>query len=136
MHRIIDILSAIAVVPLILVLAWFGLLSLLGNIVAAGIFLALIVAILATTILLFKNEHRSLIASIYIIHVAIVGVAVWYLVDVIESPNTDSAYYRPFYIAVVGLPFILITPFIHAWIRHKNVAEQDTSSDSEPFHTQ
>ena len=113
MHRLIDIFSAICIIPLVFVLGWFLLLSLLGNFTVAAIILIFIISLIATSILNFKNNHKSFVTLYYIIHIMLVILAAWYLTTLIDSPNTDSDYYRPFYRAFYSLPFVFITPFIH-----------------------
>ena len=90
MRIIIHILSALALIPLVIVLAYFGFIGLMG-------------AIKMTFICW--------------------GLALWFVISIIESPNTDNVYYCPMYTWLTGLIMLIVAPFLH-WLLAKKACLQ------------
>ncbi len=114
---ILHTLSALAIIPLVLVLAYFGLIGLMGVSPITFLCLGLAACICLSAFFFRPNECGSILGAGQIIHLTIVGLALWFVVDTIASPNTDSQYYRPIYLWLSGLPILLVAPFLQRLLK-------------------
>lgn len=133
MRIIVRILSAVAIVPLVLVLAYFGLIGLLGAMQVTVICWGLAVGVCVSAFFFRPDADGNPLGVGQVIHLAIVGLALWLVVTTIESPGTDTSYYRPIYPWLLGLPFLLIAPVLHRRIA-KKAAEKAVTGQSSNCH--
>jgi hypothetical protein len=128
MRIIVNTLSALALVPLVLVLAYFGLVGLLGALPMTVISWGLAVSVCISAFFFRPDDYGSLLGARQGIHLVLVGLALWFVATTIESPNTDSSYYRPIYFWFLGLPFLLIAPVLHRLILKKEAQQAAPSN--------
>lgn len=141
MHRIVDTISSLVLLPLVMFLGFVGLMTILVDPALASLNVVLVVSIAVTSPsrkrrsnLHSKTRRRgqSSFGRVYstadIVHLLFVALAICYVVRLIESSDTDSSYYSQLYWWLIGVPFAYVAPLIHTRIA-KNLAEQGASSD-------
>lgn len=131
MRITIHILSVLAIVPLVLVLAYFGLVGLMGAFHMTFICWGLAACMCITAFFFRPNDYGSVLGGGQAVHLTVVGLALWFVIATIESPNTDSPYYRPIYFWLAGLLILFTAPFLH-WLLTKRQAEQAMSGNAVP----